>query len=62
LRKIIVLEHMSIDGVIQAGGGPDEDTSDGFEYGRWAAPYSDETLEAVLMKNDEFAVRSVVGT
>ena len=50
MRKVIVLEHMSIDGVIQAAGGPDEDTSDGFEYGGWAAPYSDETLEAALMK------------
>lgn len=50
MRKIIVLEHITIDGVIQAGGGPDEDTSDGFEYGGWAAPYSDETLEAALMK------------
>jgi dihydrofolate reductase len=50
MRKVIVLEHISLDGVIQAAGGPDEDTSDGFEYGGWAAPYSDETLEAALMK------------
>ena len=50
MRKIIVLEHVSIDGVIQAAGGPDEDTSDGFAYGGWAAPYSDDTLEATLMK------------
>ncbi len=50
MRKIIVLEHISLDGVIQAAGGPDEDRSDGFAYGGWAAPYSDETLEAALMK------------
>jgi dihydrofolate reductase len=50
MRKIIVLEHISIDGVIQAAGGPDEDTSDGFPYGGWAAPYSDETLETALKK------------
>jgi dihydrofolate reductase len=50
MRKIIVLEHISIDGVIQAAGGPDEDTSDGFAYGGWAAPYSDEVLEAALIK------------
>ncbi len=50
MRKIIVLEHISLDGVIQAGGGPDEDTSDGFAYGGWAAPYSDETLETALRK------------
>jgi dihydrofolate reductase len=50
MRKIIVLEHISIDGVIQAAGGPDEDSSDGFPYGGWAAPYSDETLETALKK------------
>ena len=30
MRKVIVLEHISLDGVIQAPGGPDEDTSGGF--------------------------------
>ena len=52
MRKIIVLEHISLDGVIQAPGGPDEDTSDGFAYGGWAAPYhdQDETLETALNK------------
>jgi hypothetical protein len=39
MRKIIVLEHISLDGVIQAPGGPGEDTSDGFPYGGWAGPY-----------------------
>jgi dihydrofolate reductase len=42
MRKVIVLEHISVDGVIQAPGGPDEDTSGGFAYGGWIAPYSDE--------------------
>src|SRR5882762_1546219 len=50
MRKIIVLEHISLDGVIQAAGGPDEDTSDGFAYGGWAAPYSDDAIEAALIK------------
>jgi dihydrofolate reductase len=50
MRKIIVLEHISLDGVIQAGGGPDEDTSDGFAYGGWAAPYDDEAIGAALSK------------
>ena len=50
MRKIIVLEHISIDGVIQAAGGPDEDSSDGFPYGGWAAPYSDQILETALKK------------
>src|SRR2546429_3703879 len=39
MRKIIVLEHISLDGVIQAPGGPDEATSDGFAYGGGAGPY-----------------------
>jgi dihydrofolate reductase len=52
MRKIIVLEHISLDGVIQAPGGPDEDTSDGFAYGGWAGPYhdQDEAIETALNK------------
>ena len=50
MRKIIVLEHISLDGVIQAPGGPDEDTSGGFAYGGWIAPYSDEILGTALRK------------
>ena len=44
MRKIIVLEHVSLDGVIQAPGAPDEDTSGGFTHGGWSAPYSDAVL------------------
>jgi hypothetical protein len=50
MRKIIVLEHISLDGVIQAPGGPEEDKSDGFAYGGWAAPYDDDILGAALKK------------
>ena len=50
MRKLIVLEHISIDGVIQAPGGPEEDTSGGFAYGGWSGPYSDEILGAALRK------------
>ena len=50
MRKVIVLEHMSLDGVIQAPGGPEEDTSGGFEYGGWVAPYSDEVLGTALRR------------
>src|SRR5574342_718656 len=48
MRKIIVLEHISMDGVIQAPGRPDEDTSGGFAFGGWTAPYSDDVLGTVL--------------
>lgn len=50
MRKVIALEFMSLDGVIQAGGGPQEDTSGGFAYGGWQAPYSDAALDATMTK------------
>jgi len=48
MRKVIVLEFVTLDGVIQAGGGPEEDTSGGFAYGGWQAPYADDVIEAVM--------------
>ena len=41
MRKIIVLEFITLDGVIQAPGGPKEDMSGGFKYGGWTFPYFD---------------------
>lgn len=39
MRKIVVLSFISLDGVKQAPGGPEEDTSGGFKYGGWTVPY-----------------------
>ena len=50
MRKLTVLEHISMDGVIQAPGGPEEDTSGGFAYGGWISPYSDEVLGTALRR------------
>ncbi|MBV9708436.1 MAG: dihydrofolate reductase family protein [Chloroflexi bacterium] len=48
MRKVIVLEFVSLDGVIQAPGGPEEDTSGGFAYGGWTAPYADDVTGTVM--------------
>jgi dihydrofolate reductase len=48
MRKIIVGAFVSLDGIMQAPGGPDEDPIGGFKHGGWAVPYFDETMgEAV---------------
>ncbi|RVU00522.1 dihydrofolate reductase [Mucilaginibacter limnophilus] len=53
MRKIIVLSFLTLDGVMQAPGGPEEDLSDGFTYGGWTAPYNDETSGEAMKKQLE---------
>ncbi|HEX5140777.1 MAG TPA: dihydrofolate reductase family protein [Dehalococcoidia bacterium] len=48
MRKIIVLSFITLDGVMQAPGGPEEDPSGGFEYGGWLVPYADEAFGNVM--------------
>lgn len=50
MRKIIVSSFITLDGVMQAPGGPDEDKSSGFKYGGWSAPYSDHVADKVMQK------------
>ncbi len=50
MRKIIVTTMITLDGVMQAPGGPEEDPSGGFKYGGWSAQYGDEVGGRVLRK------------
>jgi dihydrofolate reductase len=50
MRKITVLSMITLDGVMQAPGGPKEDTSGGFKYGGWTEPYGDELYGNVVQK------------
>ena len=50
MRKIIVLSFITLDGVMQAPGGPQEDTSGNFRFGGWTVPYFDEFGGKVMAK------------
>jgi dihydrofolate reductase len=43
-RTLVVVESLTLDGVLQAPGRPNEDTRGGFEHGGWAVPYNDEVM------------------
>lgn len=48
MRKLVVLSFISLDGVMQAPGGPEEDPTGGFNYGGWVAPYFDDFSSKVM--------------
>ncbi len=51
MRKVIGCEWMSLDGVVQAPGEPDEDTSGGFAYGGWHLRYFDDISRKWVVEN-----------
>ena len=48
MRKLMVLENLTLDGVMQAPGGKDEDRRGGFEHGGWSGPYNDHVKMQVM--------------
>jgi dihydrofolate reductase len=50
LRTIKIIEHISLDGVIQAPGGPDEDQDGHFEYGGWGMRYRDPVVGQAILE------------
>lgn len=48
MRKVLVITFMSMDGVLQAPGGPDEDRTGNFKWGGWMAPYGDDITDQFL--------------
>jgi dihydrofolate reductase len=48
MRKIIVIEFITLDGVMQAPGGSKEDAAEGFKYGGWMIPYADEFFDKIM--------------
>jgi dihydrofolate reductase len=55
MRKITVLSFITLDGVVQGPGSPEEDPSNGFKLGGWVAPYGDQDAEAIMQKQLERA-------
>lgn len=61
MRKVIVLSFMTLDGVIQAPGGPEEDTSGGFKYGGWTFPFFDEFAGKVMSEQMSYNADLLLG-
>jgi dihydrofolate reductase len=48
MRNVVVVNNLTLDGVMQSPGRPDEDTRGGFRHGGWARPYNDEVMGRVM--------------
>ena len=61
MRKVVVFTSVTLDGVMQGPGRPDEDTRDGFGHGGWALPYNDEVMGRVVAERMAGAGSLVMG-
>ncbi len=61
MRKLIVISHISLDGVLQSMGGSEEDTSGGFAYGGWVVPYADDILGGVIREEMNMPFDLLIG-
>lgn len=61
MRKIIAIEFISLDGVIQAPGGSEEDSDGGFSHGGWIDPYSDPVLSSIIRKRMNMPFDLLIG-
>ena len=48
MSRVVVLNHVTLDGVMQGPGLPDEDTRDGFDHGGWAMPDNDDVMDQAM--------------
>ena len=61
MRKLIVAEHISLDGVVQGPGGPEEDTSNGFTLGGWTVPFTAENVGKTILSLHEQPFELLLG-
>jgi dihydrofolate reductase len=61
MRSVVVTDSLTLDGVMQAPGRPDEDTRGGFEHGGWAQPYNDEVMGRVMAERMANSGQLVLG-
>jgi dihydrofolate reductase len=61
VRKLVVGTFVTLDGVMQAPGGPDEDRDGGFQHGGWLVPYFDEKLVEIMTEWTKRAGAFVLG-
>jgi dihydrofolate reductase len=61
MRKLKIIEHISLDGVIQGPGGPEEDTGSGFKHGGWSAPHHDAEAGKAIMETQGNAFDLLLG-